>query len=82
MLTDLDLMVDPTRMDRIGTGVYVRARAPDGTPGSWDIMQLDAASLKRWLRSRGGENDWAEGVVALLLGHPVEFRTEGMKTSS
>jgi hypothetical protein len=68
-------------MDLPPTGIFVRARAPDGCYGTFDIAQLDAPSLQRWLRSRGGENDCAEAVVALLLGHRVDSRLEGMKTS-
>jgi len=52
-----------------GTGVYVRAL---NTSGEWinaDIAQLDAESLLTWLRSRGGDNPWAEDVVGILLGH-------------
>ncbi len=54
----------PDRM----TGVYVRALR-GGIPASVDIAELDAPSLLRWLRSRGGENSWAENIVGLLLGH-------------
>ena len=37
--------------------------------GNFDIGELDCDSLMRWLRSRGGYNEWAENVVAILLGH-------------
>lgn len=60
---------DPDRMDRDGsTGIYVRAIA-DGRPQSIDIACLDTESLIGWLRSRGGNNPWAEHVVLMLLGH-------------
>jgi hypothetical protein len=36
---------------------------------SVDIAYLDKDSLKRWLRSGGGANELAEGVVLILLGH-------------
>jgi hypothetical protein len=42
---------------------------------SWDsvdIELLDLQSLMTWLRSRGGNNEWAENTVALLLGHSLE----------
>lgn len=39
------------------------------TWGSWDIVHLTQDSLQAWLRSRGGENEWAESVVYVLLGH-------------
>jgi hypothetical protein len=81
-MLDEGLTVDPKRMDFPPTGIFVRARVPAGGYGSFDIVQLDAPSLQRWLRSRGGNNEWAEAVVALLLGHRVDTRLEGMKTSS
>jgi hypothetical protein len=60
---------DLGRMDRNGsTGIYVRAIV-DGKPQSVDIACLDADSLLGWLRSRGGNNAWAEHVVLMLLGH-------------
>lgn len=64
------LTVDPKRPEDVwgGTGIYVRAK--DGE--RWvdaDIACLDLESLNTWLRSRGGENDWAESVVRHLLGH-------------
>ncbi len=52
----------------VETGIYVRAKL-DGKFGSYDISQLDAESLLIWLRSRGGENVWAENTVCILLGH-------------
>ena len=51
------------------TGIFVRAQDADGRWHNADISMLDLASLRRWLRSRGGENRWAESVVELLLGH-------------
>jgi hypothetical protein len=63
--------VDPER-DGISptTGMYVRAkRANDDRWGNCDISELDAPSLLIWLRSRGGENIWAENTVGILLGH-------------
>lgn len=65
-----ELLVDAARAERAdSTGIYVRAMAPDGTYGSHDIAVLTRASLMSWLRCRGGSNDWAESVVAVLLGH-------------
>jgi len=61
--------------DRVGameTGIYVRAINSDGKWDSVDIADLDRPSLMFWLRSRGGENLWAESVVAMLLGHGPE----------
>ena len=64
-----NLHIDPARKGQFGeTGIFVRAL--DGTAWvSADIADLDRESLIEWLRSRGGDNPWAEGVVAILLGH-------------
>lgn len=53
---------------REATGIYVRAKC-NGKWGSYDIATLEKESLFQWLRSRGGENVWAENVVGILLGH-------------
>jgi hypothetical protein len=75
----LELTVDPKRAlaeDERATGIFVRARDPNGRIRNADIVELDRASLLVWLRSRGGDNPWAEDVVGILLGHghlhPVE----------
>ena len=63
------LKADPARMDMDdSTGIFVRALV-DGIPQSVDIACLDKESLHDWLRSRGGNNPWAESVVFKLLGH-------------
>lgn len=49
------------------TGIYVRAKLGEQW-GSFDIGTLTIASLKDWLRSRGGFNPWAEKCAARLLG--------------
>jgi len=60
---------DPARVGLSNaTGIYVRALDQD-KPESVDIAQLNKESLLRWLRSRGGRNEWAENVVLILLGH-------------
>lgn len=51
------------------TGIYVRAMLGVGTWGTYDIAQLDKASLLAFLRQRGGDNPWAEDTVGILLGH-------------
>ncbi len=51
------------------TGIYVRAQTPGGTWHNADISMLDLPSLRAWLRSRGGDNPWAESVIERLLGH-------------
>lgn len=55
------------------TGIYVRAWL-DGKCGSHDIATLEAKSLVAFLRSRGGENEWAEGCVLIMLGHKETVR--------
>ena len=68
----MELIVDKHRAInenlREATGIYVRAKC-DGRWGSFDIATLEKESLHKWLRSRGGENPWAEDVVGVLLGH-------------
>jgi hypothetical protein len=65
-----DLHGDPERGDG-STGILVRARRGEHWC-SMDIGELDRDSLMRWLRSRGGENPWAENVVLIMLGHKAE----------
>ena len=50
------------------SGIYVRAKLGDKW-GSYDIAHLERESLVAWLKSRGGDNPWAENCVLLLLGH-------------
>ena len=65
-----ELNIDPQRLIEYSpVGVYVRAYAPGGGVGSYDIAHLDKASLRAWLLSRGGDNPLAENVVGVLLGH-------------
>lgn len=68
----MNLKIDPARVDAgFDTGIMVRAREP-GDRGAFratDIAELDRASLLEWLRSRGGNNPYAEDVVGILLGH-------------
>lgn len=66
---EVDLKVDPKRLDLPESGIYVRAKDERDQWDSVDIVHLDKPSLKTWLRSRGGENEWAENCVLLLLGH-------------
>jgi hypothetical protein len=64
----MNYKVDPTRTGMGESGIYVRAL--DGERWvSVDIVDLDKESLLHWLRSRGGDNPWAEDVVGILLGH-------------
>lgn len=72
----LPLEIDPSRLPRDGeTGIFVRA-VQRGNAGdkfiSCDIICLTRESLMRWLRSRGGDNRFAEECVALLLDHHDE----------
>lgn len=70
--TQLALYVDPARRFAVysnATGIFVRANDRTGHFINIDIAQLDRASLLRWLRSRGGDNPWAENVIGQMLGY-------------
>ena len=61
------LTIDPKRR---GAECGIPIRAKDGE--RWitaDIAALDKPSLLAWLRSRGGNNPFAEDVIGILLGH-------------
>jgi hypothetical protein len=68
-----DLHIDPQRAEMTDnfprTGIFVRAKDQSGKHQSVDIALLNKASLLALLRSRGGQNEWAENTVGLLLGH-------------
>ncbi len=67
----LSLKVAPDRLKERyedATGIYIRAKA-DEKWGSYDIAQLDKDSLLLFLRSRGGDNPWAEDCIGIMLGH-------------
>jgi hypothetical protein len=66
----MELTADPERGHlHESTGIYVRAKSDDGKWMNADIAELDKPSLLHWLKSRGGDNPWAEDVVGILLGH-------------
>jgi len=67
----MTLKIDPERNGGKfeTTGIYCRALNNLGFWVAADIMQLDKESLLEFLRSHGGKNEWAEDVVALMLGH-------------
>lgn len=64
------------------TEIYVRTTGPDGTQVVVDILLLDAPSLLRWLRCRGGRNEFAERTVGLLLGHKPHITDHADKEGS
>lgn len=69
---------DPRRIGRhqTTTNILVRAKGPQGFD-NFDIAELGRDSLIAWLRSRGGNNPWAESVVLMLLGHaPIHAEAE------
>lgn len=69
-LVDLDRLHRYERLQLPGTGLYIRAKAPDPHGrDAYDLVTLELDSLRRWLLSRGGDNPWAERVVAILLRH-------------
>ncbi len=54
------------------TGIYVRAKKRDALGDKWtsvDIGELDLPSLRLFLRQEGGENLWAEVIIAMMLQH-------------
>lgn len=66
---DAPFRVAPERRNFTGgTGFSVRALDGDRWTSA-DIGQLDTESLYRFLRSRGGDNPWAESIVLGILGH-------------
>ena len=71
-MSGLELKVDPVRFAREelqdATGIFVRAQL-DGKWGSHDCVMLDAVSFRRWIRSRGGVNPFAEDILGLALGY-------------
>ena len=71
----MDMLAHPERegLHHGSTGICVRAMY-GGKWGNYDIAELDLPSLRYWLRSRGGENAWAEAVVEILLGWSTEER--------
>ena len=52
----------------MNTGIYIRELV-DGKWQSIDIgdTRLSNEQVLKWLRSRGGDNPWAENTVLLLL---------------
>lgn len=75
-MSQKELRVDPERLKAYhqaggdaSSGVFVRAKDKTGRWGSYDFVVLDKESLLSWLRSRGGDNPWAEDVLGILLGH-------------
>ena len=66
----MKLTVDPFRVNQYAdaTGVYVRAKDELGKYSSYDIAQLDKASLKEWLLSRN-DTQWMLDVIGIILGH-------------
>ena len=63
------------------TGIFVRAQHEDGRWRTTDIVNLDAESLLAWLRSRGGQNVWAEETVGILLGHQHALHAETVQAT-
>jgi hypothetical protein len=69
---DLDRIANPNYHGL--TGIFIRAKH-EGKWGNFDIAELDEPGLMVWLRSRGGDNPWAESTVAILLGHRATEET-------
>jgi hypothetical protein len=65
----MPLQIDNERRNQPETGINVRAR---NSLGGWewiDVAALNKPSLLEWLKSKGGDNLYAENVVGILLGH-------------
>ena len=68
----MELKIDKSRYNESredASGIFVRALNPSGEWEAIDVVYLDKPSLLAWLRSRGGDNPWAEDVVGIILGH-------------
>lgn len=69
----MELKVDGSRWKEkeafYKTGIFVRAFTPENKWDAVDIVLLEKKSLLEWLRSRGGDNPYAEDVVGIVLGH-------------
>ena len=82
----MELIVDPIRSEQNEaydgkTGILVRAKYYDNWIAA-DIADLDKASLLVWLKSRGGNNPWAEDTVGILLGHGGLHKAEIEETAT
>lgn len=65
----VELEIDLERSDyKDYSGIYCRAKRGDRWE-SVDIAELTEKSLKDFLKNRGGNNERAEQVVAILLDH-------------
>lgn len=68
-MSEMQLKQDANRIGIGETGIFVRALNTENKIDSVDISELDKESLLGWLRSRGGDNKWAEDTVGIILGH-------------
>lgn len=84
MSENKELTPDPDRIANPNyhglTGIFVRAKHA-GKWGNFDIAELDRASLLSWLRSRGGDNRWAEETVGIILGYGHLHETPSEKAN-
>lgn len=83
MGSEMKLKQDPERIKEgfRDTGIFVRAQNKNGKWETTDIVHLDSQSLLEWLRSRGGQNVWAEETVGILLGHPHSLHAETVQAT-
>lgn len=65
----MSLKQDPKRIGIGETGIYVRAQDSIGQYISCDMSELSKESLLEFIRSRGGDNPWAENCLGIVLGH-------------
>lgn len=64
---DMVLKVDPKRFGTGDTGIFVRALDEKGKWGSFDVCDLEHASLVEWMKK--GDAKFLERLVCALLGH-------------
>ena len=68
-MNETKLQRDQSRVGTMETGIFVRAQDVNGKWISCDIGELTRGSLLDWLRSRGGDNQFAENCIGQLLGY-------------
>lgn len=70
VVIDPESASDPFDYIPAPTGIYIRTEDPNTSRvKTGDIYYLTSDSLLSWLKSRGGDNQWAEDVVGILMGH-------------
>lgn len=66
---NLKIDSDRVKMQMPKLGINVRAQNDSGSWETADITVLTAESLLEWLKSKGGDNPFAENLVGIIFGH-------------